>query len=98
MSKITESARNEECQVRIANVCNFNPETTIWAHANDLAAGKGKGLKAHDINGAYCCSACHDVYDRRRRPPEGMKYSEVELDFAKGHYRSVVLLAQKGLI
>lgn len=98
MSKITESAKNEECQVRIPGVCNFDPSTTVWAHANDMAAGKGKGLKAHDLNGAYACSACHDTYDRRRRPPEGYQYWQVELDFAKGHYRSVVLLAKKGLI
>ena len=98
MSAITKSARGEECQVRIIGVCNHNPETTVWAHCNSLAAGHGRGLKAMDELGAYCCSDCHDVYDRKRAPPYGIGYIEVELDFANGHYRSTVILKEKGLI
>ena len=94
MSKITESARGQECQVRISWVCNRNSETTIWAHANGLAAGKGRGLKAPDILGSYCCSSCHDVVDGRVSRPKGMSKGDVELDFANGHYRSVVILVE----
>lgn len=55
MSKYTKSAKGQDCQVRIPGVCNFNPETTVFAHLN----GGGMGMKALDIHGAYACSACH---------------------------------------
>ena len=61
MSKITESARGEECQVRIPGVCNHNPETTVFAHLG----GGGMGAKQPDCEGAYSCSSCHDVVDGR---------------------------------
>ena len=54
-SKYTKSARGQECQVRIPNVCNHNPETVIFAHLN----GAGMGMKHADIHGAYACSDCH---------------------------------------
>ena len=98
MSRITESARGQECAVRIIGVCNGNTETVVWAHANVMAAGKGRGLKAPDFLGAYACSSCHDVYDGRVSRPHGMSKAEVDLDFANGHYRSVVLLIEKELL
>lgn len=64
MSKITESARGEECLVRIPAVCNHNPETTVFAHYR-LAGTCGMGKKPKDTQGAYACSSCHDEVDRR---------------------------------
>lgn len=98
MSKITASARGQECQVRIIGVCNHNSETVIWAHANNYGAGKGRGLKSVDPLGAYCCSACHDVYDGRAKRPEGMRKSDVDLAFHEGHQRSFLILIEKGLV
>lgn len=98
MSKITESARNEDCQIRIPGACNFNPETTVWCHANGSAAGKGMWMKAHDILGAYGCNSCHDVYDRRSPVPYGLTYLEVKLFFLEGLMRSLVILIRKGLV
>ncbi len=97
MSKITASARGQECQVRYPGICNGNPETTVWAHANGYAAGKGKGLKGADILGAYCCSACHDAYDGRTNgsPGQGVMLA---IGFWEGHARSVVMLLKAGLI
>ena len=63
MSKYRQSAKGQQCQVRIPGVCNFNPETVVLAHLN----GGGMGMKRPDIHGAYCCSACHDVLDGRVR-------------------------------
>lgn len=62
--KIRESARGQECQVRLPGICNFNPETTIFAH---IGSGGGMGSKVSDIHGTYCCSSCHDELDRRTR-------------------------------
>ena len=96
MSKITESARGEYCQIRLPGICNHNPETTVWCHANGSAAGKGMWMKCIDILGSYGCNACHDVYDRRR--PTQMPRVEVELAFWEGHARSVLKLWEKGII
>lgn len=98
MSKITESARGEDCQIRIPGICNFDPATTVWCHGNGSAAGKGMWMKAHDILGAYGCSSCHDVYDRRAPVPDGMTYVEVKLYFLEGLMRSLLILARKGLV
>ncbi len=97
MSKIRDSAKGEECQVRIIGVCNFNPETTVLAHSNRMAAGKGKGLKALDPLGAYACSACHALIDGGKLPP-GMTRQDVELDFYHGMLRTFVILVEKGLV
>lgn len=98
MSTITQSARGEMCQIRLPDVCNFNRETTCWCHANGSAAGKGMWMKSHDLLGAYGCSMCHAVYDRRRSLPPGMSRECVEVAFWEGHARSLVLLIEKGLI
>lgn len=101
MSKITESARGECCTVRIPGACRHSPDTVVWAHANGSAAAKGIGMKSPDILGAYACMACHDLYDRRRsRNDQGqiIERWQVELAFYEGHFRSLVLLIEKGLI
>lgn len=98
MSAITESARDEMCQIRIRDVCTFDRATTVWAHANGSAAGKGMWMKAQDYLGAYACGACHDVYDRRRKCPPGVTPEMVKLWFWEGHARSLIILEQKGLL
>lgn len=98
MSKITESARGEECQIRLYKVCNHNPETTVWCHANGSAAGKPLGAKSVDELGAYGCFNCHNVYDRRVPTPEHLTRQEVELAFHQAHQRSYLMLKAKGLV
>src|SRR6185436_6940484 len=100
MSKIRESAEGMPCQIRLSG-CNHDPRTTDWCHGNGSAAGKGVGMKSHDLLGAYGCSNCHDVYDRRRKPEDFDKETprcEVELAFWEGHARSLVLLIERGII
>jgi hypothetical protein len=98
VSKITESARGEMCSIRLPKACLFHPETVVWAHASGSAAGKGIGMKCHDLLGAYACHVCHDIVDRRRPAPVGMTREEIELAFWEGHARSVLRLIEKGLI
>lgn len=62
--KIRNSARGQECQVRMPGVCNRNNETVILAH---VGKGAGMGQKCDDIHATYACSACHDVIDGRVR-------------------------------
>lgn len=97
MSKIRASARGEECTLRIINVCNHNPETVVWAHANGVRYGKGFAIKVADLLGAYACSNCHAVLDGQIARPAGLTKQDVELDFWRGHGESVVRLIAKGL-
>jgi len=93
MSLIRKSARGEDCQVRIPGVCNFNPETTIFAHKG----GAGMGLKSNDIHGAYCCSDCHDAVDGRGKMDWKQK-ERIENSFYEGIFRTQLILIEKGLI
>ena len=96
MSKITESARGEDCTIRLGSICNYNSETTVFAHLNGIRFGKGTGQKVPDLLGAYSCSACHDVVDGRR-------YTDLPRDFVKlahleGMAETQIKLLAKGLI
>lgn len=68
--KILQAAKGQDCQVRLDNICNFNPETTIPAH---IGSGGGMGGKVSDIHIAFCCSSCHDEIDRRTRKMDAEK-------------------------
>lgn len=97
MSKITQSAKGEVCQVRYAGICTYDPATTIWSHCRHGAAGRGKAIKALDLAGAYACTACDAAYDQMQGAKH-MTRQELDLDWFMGHVRSLVLLQQKGLI
>lgn len=61
--KLRDSARGQDCTLRIPGVCNFNPETTVLAH---LPCGhKGMGMKSPDNMAVFACSCCHDRLDFR---------------------------------
>lgn len=96
MSKITASAKGQDCQVRIIGVCKCDPAYTIWSHCRHGAAGKGKGIKSLDLAGAYACTACDAAYDQLAGVKH-MSRAEVDLDWFMGHMRSLVILNQKGL-
>ena len=55
MSKITQSARGERCQIRFPGICNHDPETTVFAHYR-LAGYCGTGIKPPDFMGAFALS------------------------------------------
>ena len=98
MSKLRESAKGQDCTIRLIGVCNHNPETTVLCHANGSAAGKGIGMKSPDILGAFGCSACHAVLDRMAPRPKGMSLEEVQLAFHQGHQRTMRYWLEMGLV
>jgi hypothetical protein len=61
--KVLRSAKGQPCSARFPGICNGNPETTVWAHLNGGAFGKGLGVKAHDVLGFHACFACHSYLD-----------------------------------
>ena len=67
MTQARKAAQGMPCMIRLPNVCNGDPETTVLAHYR-LSNYCGAGLKPDDeIFGAWACSACHDECDRRTR-------------------------------
>ncbi len=83
MSKLRESARDQECLIRIPGLCNFNPDTTVLAHFN----GGGMGRKKPDLLASFACSDCHDVVDRRTHLDLDEEW--VELLFRQGNERTL---------
>jgi len=59
-SKIRESARGEDCSLRLG-MCS-SPETVILAH---IGRNRGMGIKCADYFAVYACSNCHDIIDGR---------------------------------
>jgi Protein of unknown function (DUF1364) len=94
VSKLTQAARGQDCQVRLPNICNFNPETTVLAHYR-LAGTCGTGIKPPDLLGAWACSNCHDVIDGRAHIPGPFN---VKLAHAEGCLRTIYQLIKKGLL
>ena len=95
MSKITQSARGEPCQIRLAGICNHNPETVVLAHYR-LAGTCGMGIKPSDLLGAFACSACHDAIDERVRTD--LSHDELRAAHAEGVMRTLVILEKEGLV
>lgn len=58
-------ARKHGCQMRCAVGCRGDDtSTTVLAHQNSLAAGKGMARKSDDHLGVYACFACHAWLDQ----------------------------------
>lgn len=70
LKELRDTARGAPCSIDIPGVCNGMADTTVWAHANLLAAGKGLGIKAADPAGCHACSACHAFIDQGTAPFE----------------------------
>lgn len=94
-SKIRQSARLQECQVRIPNICSFDETETILAHKN----GGGMAMKSDDLHGSYCCHLCHaeidSIYGKRKSE---FTDDEILIMFYEGIFRTQLILIDKGLI
>lgn len=67
-NKLRQSARGQDCTMRVVDVCNYNPETTVLAHIN--TEGGCMGGKAPDYSAAFMCSACHTWLDQNKGTEE----------------------------
>jgi hypothetical protein len=63
-----------------------------------LVGRQGWSIKAIDLCGAYCCTACDAVVDGQAKPPAGYTKQDVTVAWFHGHLRSLVILKNKGLI
>lgn len=78
--------------VRLPGICDHNSETVVLAHVR-LIGVSGMGMKADDLLGAWCCSRCHDVIDRRARTDMDLK--EVRLAHLEGMVRTIAQLRKE---
>lgn len=60
VSKITKSARGEDCSLRVSPNCG-DTETTVFCHLNSNY--RGVGIKSPDLFGVYGCYECHLLLD-----------------------------------
>jgi hypothetical protein len=92
---LRKAARGRGCMIRLPGICNHNSETTVLAHVR-LAGVSGMGIKADDLLGAWCCSACHDAIDRRSNMDLDRDY--VRLAHLEGMVRTIAQLRKEGLV
>ena len=59
-TKITKSAKGEDCTLLLGN-CSSN-ETVVLCH---IGKNRGMAIKCSDHFAVYACSNCHDVIDGR---------------------------------
>ena len=95
MSKIRKSARGQQCQIRLAGICNHNPAKVVLAHYR-MAGTCGMGMKPSDIQAAYACSRCHDASDGRLKTD--LSPDEIQTAFAEGVMRTQQILIKQGLL
>lgn len=97
MTPIRRAAWNQECTLRFP-VCNFNTSTTVLCHSNELADGKGMGLKAPDTAAAFGCSACHDVLDGRVPRPHDFSHELMIAQFKEAVEQMHRILKRMGVM
>lgn len=86
--KLKESAADERCVA-----CAADDGTIVWAHSNEQGHGKGMGIKAHDLFGAYLCQRCHSNYDT------GFSNREHKRTWFREQWeRSMIIACQKGYL
>lgn len=67
-------SRDEDCKLRIPGVCDNR--NVVPCHARDRHTGGAQ--KASDLSVIDGCGACHDVFDRRAKLPNGQHLSEAD--------------------
>ena len=95
---LRESARDQECLIRIPGACLWLPEYSILSHYPGGAGGKGRSLKSLDICGAIGCTGCDAVIDRHVKPPPGMTYEDCLICWFEGHMRTLVFWKERAMV
>jgi len=96
MSKLTNAARDRDCQVRFPG-CSCEPSTTVLAHYR-LGGTCGMGMKPNDFQAAWACGYCHDIADGRLRAPGQLTKYEIRLFLAEGVMRTQDILIREGKV
>ena len=93
--KIMQSARGQDCTLRLANPCS-STETTVGCHIG--FNGSGIGTKDSDLFIAYGCSNCHDIIDGKVKRPMGLSRNMMDWCKARAMQETQQKLLDIGLI
>jgi len=91
--KYTESARGQECQVRIPGVCKGDDSTVVFAHIG----GAGWALKHPNIIGAYACHECHVTIDGSKTNND-YTHDELQYMHLEGMVRTQLIMIREGTL
>ncbi|WP_299942145.1 nuclease domain-containing protein [uncultured Microbulbifer sp.] len=92
-TKLRQTARGEDCTLRLYPHCNSNPETVVLCH---LPSNSGLARKSPDWWGVYGCNCCHDVIDGRCKTE--IPKVEIERSKLRALYETHTRMRDKGLI
>lgn len=82
---LLEMARGRPCLLMVPAVCNHRTDTTVAAHSNSQAHGKGMGRKADDCYVVDACNACHHWLDFGKAAA-----AQRDMAFQLGHARQIL--------
>jgi len=88
---LRRAAINRECTLRLDG-CTWAP--CCLAHYRVIGVS-GMSMKSPDVVGAWACSSCHDLVDRRTGK---LSQQEIDAAFARGMARTLSQLWKEGLI
>jgi hypothetical protein len=87
--KLLEACRQLPCQL-----CEIEDGTVVAAHSNQLADGKGRGIKAPDYRVASLCFNCHMALDQGNKLSKEQRREFWEV----AHRRTIGELFERGLV
>lgn len=87
--KLLDAARDQPC-----TICG-STGTTVSAHANSVALGKGTGIKAPDYYVAWLCAVCHACYDGHHGK---LTKAEAQEMWATAYLRTVKQWFEQGIV
>jgi hypothetical protein len=96
--KYLRGAEGSPCTFMAPGICNHDPRTTVFAHLNGAAFGKGAMFKAHDIAGLDACSDCHAYIDVGHGTKPQMSDAEFWWHLLRGQVLTLVNRARRQII
>ena len=87
--KLLKAAKDRPC------VLCYSTGTTVAAHSNSLAHGRGIGHKAPDYYSAYVCQGCHDKIDGRAG---GLSKEQKRELWLSAYIRTVAIWFEEGIV
>src|SRR5687767_14651483 len=88
---IRRAAAGQRCTLNLPGICSYDEATVVLAHIHDETFGKGQ--KADDTSGMFCCHSCHMAYDLHRTGLAEAALLKMVLRAYQRTIRRLVLLA-----
>lgn len=88
---ILRHAKGQNCTLRLPG-CRNDRDTVVACHINSGAAGKGTGMKAHDLLAVWGCAHCHALLD------QGKGRSSLSTDLLRALCETLVALWRDGML